>query len=195
MPSFRVRRISTGDSEVQWTETSDRQGPRPKWHQSRNGPTKQSSLDKNVWTVWIAVTWYIPCWDCLNFTCLLDSAWCGSGSILLSELLISLTCSRNWVPVPGSKIYYPVPNLSNNYPVLRHRHTKYHKFLPVSAAVLQFQTIFYFFKALLTSQKFDDRFPVALMHGTDKLWAYTTFSFHLFTYLLNGILNRQRVPG
>jgi len=38
--------------------------------------------------------------------------------LLKSGLLCVVICSRNWVPGPGAKTHYPVPNLGNWYPFL-----------------------------------------------------------------------------
>jgi len=186
MPSSRLHRVSTGDSDVQWTETSDRQGPRTKWHQSRNGPTEQSSLDKNVWTVWIAVTSYTPCWDCLNFTYLTQRDAVVVQFCFLSYLFHSLLAETGYpYPVPKFITRFQIWVITTRFCAIAIQNRAYHKFLPESAAVRQFQTIFYFSSAPLTSQKFDARSPVALMLGIDKLWAVVNISLHFrFTYSL-----------
>ena len=55
--------------------------------------------------------------------------------LLLMPWLYAVICSRNWVPRPGSKIPYLVPNPGNYYLDFHHDRTKYHQFWPVFASV------------------------------------------------------------
>jgi len=132
----------------------------------------------------------------------------NGATLHLHVLCLIVICSRNWVPGPGSKIHYPVPNPGNWYPVFTLITDKKCNFdLPLHLLityVMSFDFPLYLLRSLLflltyifTFDNSITDFYIEKIIGFWKTFGNWVCTYHyivVFPYLLKS-WNRVRVPG